>query len=576
MSKCPAASFRTVSFGVICALAAASGSSQSKPNVPSKRNGATPAAQKLHSTATASSASKEELDALRLKIEDQHLQDQHRFDDLQRENQQLSRQFQAAEQKLAETGQQLGRITASQTPQFAVLLSQVAALRSAEAATADHVQKEERIEQQSLNPTALRYRSLTLVPGGFFAAEALYRSHAENADINTTWSAVPYRAQAMASLSEFRASARQTRLFLRADGPIGSATVTGYFETDFLASGFGASEAQINGYSNRVRQMWGRVQFPSGWTLASGQMWSLLTTNRIGIDNLTEMAPALVDATILPGFDYARQTSVRITKRFDDHKMTVALSAENAATIGATPANVPSNISNNLAGLSTTGTGILSNTTYSTNLAPDLVAKVAFDPGVGHYELKAVGRIFRDRLLATATVPGKNNTLRAGAIGAAAYIPLWKNRINYLMQGSWGAIGRYAATSTDVVVKPDGALSAEKSIHAISGFDTHPTARLDWYVYASGEYLPRNYGYGLRSIDNTKCFIEMGFSCAASLRNLHAAASGFWYRFYKGPAGTIQYGADYVYLAKQTWMGVGGAPRGIENVVETSFRYYLP
>jgi hypothetical protein len=276
VSKCPAASFRTVSFGVICALVAASGSSQNKPNVPSKRNDATPPAQKLLSTASASSVSKEELDALHLKFEDQYLQDQQRFDNLQRENQQLSRQLQAVEQKLAETGQQMDRITASQTPQIAVLQSQVAALRSAETAIAGLVQKEEKTEQQAMNPAALRYRSLTLVPGGFFAAEALYRSRAENADINTSWSAVPYGAQAMASLSEFRASARQTRLFLRADGPIGSATVTGYFETDFLASGFGASEAQINGYSNRVRQMWGRVQFPTGWTLASGQMWSLL------------------------------------------------------------------------------------------------------------------------------------------------------------------------------------------------------------------------------------------------------------------------------------------------------------
>jgi hypothetical protein len=160
------------------------------------------------------------------------------------------------------------------------------------------------------------------------------------------------------------------------------------------------------------------------------------------------MAPALVDATILPGFDYARQTSVRITKRFDGHKMTVAFSAENAATVGTTPANVPSNISNNLAGLSATGTGILSNTTYSTNLAPDLVVKVAFDPEVGHYELKAIGRIFRDRLLATATVPGKINTLRAGALGAAAYIPFWRNRINYLLQGSWGAIARLRSRAT--------------------------------------------------------------------------------------------------------------------------------
>jgi hypothetical protein len=34
---------------------------------------------------------------------------------------------------------------------------------------------------------------------------------------------------------------------------------------------------------------------------------------------------------------------------------------------------------------------------FSTNLAPDLLAKVTFEPGRGHFEIKALGRFFRDR-----------------------------------------------------------------------------------------------------------------------------------------------------------------------------------
>ena len=526
--------------------------------------------------ATAPAVSQEELNALRAVIESGHEQEQQRFDALQLENQQLAQKLKAAEEKLAQTGEELGRLVDAQTPQIAALQSSVASLRSSAAATANIVQQQQKLQERGLNPVALRYRGISIVPGGYFAAEALYRSHAENADINTSWGSIPFSAQSMGHLSEFRASSRATRLSLRADGALGSSTITGYFETDFLGSGFGASEVQTNGYSNRVRQMWGRIQFPTGWTIAGGQMWSLLTTNRVGIDNLTELSPALIDATVLPGFDYARQTAVRVTKRFEGDKMTAAFAAENSATVGVTPADVPSSISSNLSGLSTTGTGVMSNTTYSTNVTPDLIAKMAVDPGFGHYEIRAVGRTFRDRLNATATIPGKNNTLLGGGIGGAVYLPLWKNRINYLVQGGWGAIGRYASTSTDVVVKPNGGLSAEKSIHGISGFDVHPGPRLDWYAYASDEYLPRNYGYGLNTIDNTKCFIEIGFSCSASLRNLQAVATGFWYRFYKGPTGTVQYGVDYVYVAKDTWAGLRGAPRGVENVLETSFRYYLP
>jgi hypothetical protein len=218
----------------------------------------------------------------------------------------------------------------------------------------------------------------------------------------------------------------------------------------------------------------------------------------------------------------------------------------------------------------------MSNTTYSTNVAPDLIAKVAMDPKFGHFEVKAIGRVFRDRLNATASTPGRNNFLLGGGMGAAAYVSVIPKRVNVLVQGMWGDVGRYAATSTDVVVKPNGGLSAEKSLHAIAGFDAHPTARLDWYGYAGEEYLPRNYGYGLKTMDNGKCFIEGGFACSANVRNLQAGAAGFWYRFYKGPAGTVQYGADYVYVVKETWSGAMGAPRAVENVVETSFRYYLP
>jgi hypothetical protein len=163
-----------------------------------------------------------------------------------------------------------------------------------------------------------------------------------------------------------------------------------------------------------------------------------------------------------------------------------------------------------------------------------------------------------------------------GAIGGAAYLPLYTKRVNYIVEGMWGDIGRYGATATDVVVKPNGQLSPEKSIHGLTGIESHPTARLDWYGFASDEYLPRNYGYGLKSIDNTKCFLETGYSCSASIKSLAGATTGIWYRFYKGPAGTVQYGANYAYVTKNTWSGVNGAPRGIENILESSFRYYLP
>ena len=66
-----------------------------------------------------------------------------------------------------------------------------------------------------------------------------------------------------------------------------------------------------------------------------------------------------------------------------------------------------------------------------------------------------------------------------------------------------------------------------------------------------------------------------------TFRNLQEVTTGFWYRFYKGPAGTIQWGAQAEFIRKNTWAGTTTnnattTPKGSEAVVLTSFRYVLP
>jgi hypothetical protein len=567
----------------------------STTHVSKKLGASTTAAQHKSARASSPAASAEELDQIKQQIADRDKDAQQRFDTLQQQNLQLGKQLAVTQEKLSAAEERIDRLTLQDDPQIVQLKSAVAEVKAGQVTTSAFVEREKKLLQQSDHPLALHYKGIDLTPGGFFAGSALYRSHAENADINTSWSAIPFDGQVMAHLSEFRATARQTQLSLRAHGMAGNTTLTGYFETDFLGTGYGATEVQSNGYSNRIRQLWGRTQFANGWTFSGGQMWSLVTTNRTGIENLTEFNTTLIDGSQFMGNDYARQTAFRVTKAFFAvNKITAAFAAENAATVGVTPANVPASVTNVLSGLSTTGTGALSNTTYSTNVAPDMIAKVAFDPKYGHFEVKAIGRIFRDHLdstpavaatkttAAVTAVPGSTNTTLNGAIGGAAIVPVFTKKVNYIAEGMWGAIGRYGATSTDVVVTPTGALSVEKSVHALTGIETHPTAKIDWYAYASDEYLPRNHGFGLKTINNAGCFIEATAgsstapSCSPSTRNVEGGTTGVWYRPYKGSAGTLQYGVNYIYVVKNTWVGVGGAPRGIENIFETSFRYYLP
>jgi len=43
------------------------------------------------------------------------------------------------------------------------------------------------------------------------------------------------------------------------------------------------------------------------------------------------------------------------------------------------------------------GSGLNPTATYSTDIGPDIVAKVSADPGWGHFEIYGLGRAFRSR-----------------------------------------------------------------------------------------------------------------------------------------------------------------------------------
>ncbi|MGH9756095.1 MAG: hypothetical protein ACRD4M_00010, partial [Candidatus Acidiferrales bacterium] len=106
------------------------------------------------------------------------------------------------------------------------------------------------------------------------------------------------------------------------------------------------------------------------------------------------------------------------------------------------------------------------------------------------------------------------------------------------------------------------------------------------------------YGYGSTLFNNYGCSTESApggnyvpgtlSNCTGDTRNIIEGTLGFWYRFYKGPKGTLQWGPQYSYVVRNTWSGVGtgtvngtvvntnAAPNGIDNMLFTSFRYYLP
>ena len=168
---------------------------------------------------------------------------------------------------------------------------------------------------------------------------------------------------------------------------------------DFLSAGVTSTATQTNSYTFRLRQAWGQAKFDNGWSFLGGQMWSLVTENKAGIapsDDLgktNDARPSTIDPGYNVGFTFARQDGIRLTKDFD-HKVALAVAVENAQGTLTTHGNADNFL------LGEAGASNTYNTTsnYTFNPSPDIIAKAAFDPDFGHYEVYGLFDRFRDRV----------------------------------------------------------------------------------------------------------------------------------------------------------------------------------
>ncbi len=521
-------------------------------------------------------------------------QQQDRIERLEQQVQQSNSRHQQSEESLHSAVLHTTDQAAELEKTTSTLNSSLLALKSSISTTAEvQRQEEQRLWKNLEQPETIRFKGLSLTPGGFIEADMLSRSRNENADVCSSLAGIPFDGVANAKLSEFRATSRATRFTLFTESKINNTRLNGYYELDFLAQAPTGNQVQTNSFIPRQRQLWIQLSFPNNLTLTAGQYWSLITTNRKGLATRTEFIPSTIEGSYVVGYDYVRQTALRITKNFHD-KIWTGFEAANSETNQPNASYVPDNLFgfNNSANAASPSGGTLnylagSTNGFSTNLAPDLLAKTVWEPGWGHYEIKALGRFFRDRL------NGQNNYSYGGGLGAAAILPVVRQKADFILEGLAGSgIGRYgAANGSDITLRPDGKIIPLRALHALAGVEIHPTSRIDIFTYGGEEYYDRTpyinptnagkpAGYGSRLVNNTYCNVEVvpsgGAACGAQNKNIWHATTGLWYRFYKGPGGTFQYGLQYEYLHRATWSGIGGAPGGYDSVFMTSARYILP
>ena len=431
--------------------------------------------------------------------------------------------------------------------------------------------------------------------GGFTALESVYRDHNETADIGSNYNtSIPFPYQANDHVSEFRESARQSRLSILAQTPrSGSYSAEGYLESDFLSAGASSNSAESNSYTLRVRHFYGLLRDnDAGWYLLAGQNWSLATLYaNAQLAPRSERIPQTIDAQYVVGFNWTRDPQLRWVKSWGN-TMSLGFSVESpqasfysgcsgVATPAPAACGAVSNITTNAG-----GSLFASNQNYSIDFAPDFIGKFAFDPGYGHYEVYMLARGFRDRSPGTAA--GTNNTAWGVSGGGGLILPLAGPALEFQLSGLAGSgNGRYgSAQLPDATIKPDGTVATIDEVQLLGGLLFKPTPLSTYYLYYGFEQASKTayanaagtvgYGYGSELYNNSGCDLLTGSAgtCIANTKTLDQLAIGSWWKVYQGDIGNFQIGLQYSYTKRKTFAGVGGDPSTDINMGFVSFRFY--
>ena len=225
-----------------------------------------------------------------------------------------------------------------------------------------------------------------------------------------------------------------------------------------------------------------------------------------------------------------------------------------------------------------------------------------------------------------SAVGAYNDTRSGGGVGANIRVPVVAKKLDFAIQGAAGdGIGRYgSAQLADITLRPDGTQALIRTAHALGELEWHPNPKLDIYAYFGGEYAWRTAyqgydsisitktpaipatatttaipatttttfklnqigGYGSLFANNSGCSTENppsnqltpsgGGTCAGDTRLIMEGTVGFWDKLVQGPKGGLRWGIQYSYFTRSGWSGGGISPKAVDNMIWTSFRYYLP
>jgi hypothetical protein len=457
--------------------------------------------------------------------------------------------------------------------------------------------------------------------GGFIEAAGVWRDKTENTDFGNIFGKIPFDSTQQAHVNELRGTARQSRIQGLAEANISDhEKIAAFVAADFLGTGIISNSQESNSYSPRLREGYATYDDSrDGWHVLAGQSWSLVTMFKEGLIARKENVPLTIDAQYVPGFDWLRNPEIRIVKDWDK-KWWFGLEA-------ASPFGQEGGNQTIFTAASATGGGAavsainsftcnsLLNTTASCPLdfMPDVTAKLAADPGWGHYEVFGLMRGFRDRIsgpfpasfpvkgTASGPAENQNNYDVAFSGGGGMILPLVGDKLQLQANVLAGqGIGRYTSSQlSDYTLDSDGKVAPLTGYSIMAGLTSHNAIpNTDAYVYAGQDKLFNHvsgvttpfvngsaggniFGYGV-NIDNSGCTV-IGGTCTGTgqLASVWQVTGGLWNKLYDGDKGIMMWGPQYSFTVDQTFdtnvpgkSGLGGSPHADEQMVYMSFRYY--
>jgi len=319
-------------------------------------------------------------------------------------------------------------------------------------------------QQPAASPLQLRVGDTTIQVGAIVDGMTVGRSTATGNGIATSFGTIPFGNTPQGNLSELQMSAQNSRLSVLASGALGSMTVKGFIETDFLGNAPNALQVTANSNTPRMRLAWAQV-LTGDFEFVGGQAWSMLTPNRRGLSPLTGdvFVSQNIDLNLQMGLTWTRAMQFRFIAHPSD-TLTAGVALENPEQyVGSAvvlPASFPTFEVDN---------GSVTNQTP--NRFPDVIGKVAFDPKTGktrqHVEAAVVLRGFKTYNPATQT---KFSTTGTGVEAAGSFEVVPNFRI--LASGFWSdGGGRYIANvnGPDFIVNPDASQTLVGSRSTLAG-----------------------------------------------------------------------------------------------------------